>query len=438
VSKLPKGWSKTSLDKFTFINMGQSPKGEFVNDSGSGLPFYQGKTEFGKLYPTPRKYCSKPTKLAEKDDILLSVRAPVGPTNLCPEKSCIGRGLASIRAVESSSQQYLLHYLRYLELWLSQQGTGTTFKAITGKFLREIDVLVAPLNEQTRIADKLDSMLAKVDAAQARLDNIPNILKRFRQSVLAAATSGELTKEWRGNNDFGPLTKIGDLTKDIKYGTSKKCGYESEKTPVLRIPNIGNGTINLSDLKYAEFDEKEFDKLKLKKDDILVIRSNGSVELVGKAAIIEDKDTHCLYAGYLIRIRFNTDVVASKYIMYALQSPAIRSVIEVNSRSTSGINNINSKELASLNFLLPEYKEQREIVRRVESLFTMADTVEKQYLDAKARTNRLTQSILAKAFRGELVPQDENDEPAGELIKRITEMQMKLKKVTVKKLKPRR
>jgi Restriction endonuclease S subunits len=145
------------------LKWGQSPKGELLSESEIGLPFYQGKSEFGKWYPIPRKYCSKPTKIAEKDDILLSIRAPVGPTNYCPDKSCIGRGLASIRAFEWSSQKYLMHFLRYLGPWLSEQGTGTTFKAISGSFVRDIDILVAPLNEQIRITDKLDSILAKVD-----------------------------------------------------------------------------------------------------------------------------------------------------------------------------------------------------------------------------------------------------------------------------------
>ncbi|TOM37669.1 4'-phosphopantetheinyl transferase, partial [Vibrio parahaemolyticus] len=198
MSGLPKGWVIEKLDKCTAITMGQSPKGIYVNSEGEGIPFYQGKSEFGKLYPIPKKYCTEPSKLAIQDDILLSVRAPVGPTNLCPETSCIGRGLASIRALEPMSQMYFLHYMRYLQPWLSEQGTGTTFKAISGAFLKDIEVIVAPLNEQIRIANKLDSILAKVDKAQARLDKIPAILKRFRQSVLAAATSGELTKEWRG------------------------------------------------------------------------------------------------------------------------------------------------------------------------------------------------------------------------------------------------
>jgi len=420
MSEFPSSWAKVTLKECANINMGQSPEGKYVSENKDGIPFYQGKAEFGKIYPTPRKYCIQPTKIAQKNDILLSIRAPVGPTNICPEESCIGRGLAGIRAYEGLSQQYLLNYFKHIEPWLSQQGTGSTFKAISGGFLSDVEVLIAPLKEQIRIADKLDSVLAKVDEAQARLEKIPTLLKRFRQSILAAATSGELTREWRGYTEFGKTVSIGELTSDIRYGTSKKCFYGEGNTAVLRIPNIGDGKIDTSDLKYADFDKDEKEKLILKKGDILIIRSNGSVDLVGKAALVSDKDTNYLYAGYLIRIRFKDESkVNPKYVLFCLQSPSMRHVVELNARSTSGINNINSKELAALELDLPDLVEQTEIVRRVESLLSQADAVEKQYRAAKQRLDRLSQALLAKAFRGELVPQDPNDEPAAELLKRI-------------------
>ena len=146
------------------------------------------------------------------------------------------------------------------------------------------------------------------------------------------------------------------------------------------------------------------------------------MDLVGQVALVEELETTTLYAGYLIRIRIkNIEEHLPKYILYALQSPQVRGVIELTARSTSGVNNINSKELQSLSFLLPDIKEQKQIVHQVETLFKLADKVEQQYQVAKQRTDKLTQSILAKAFRGELVPQDPNDEPASELLKRIKE-----------------
>lgn len=113
--------------------------------------------------------------------------------------------------------------------------------------------------------------------------------------------------------------------------------------------------------------------------------------------------------------------------MYTLQSPKTRKIIEINARSTSGVNNINSKEIAALTINLPNIEEQKQIVHQVESLFALADKVEKQYQQARLGTDKLTQSLLAKAFKGELVPQDPNDEPAEKLLASILAEREKLK-----------
>ena len=152
------------------------------------------------MYPTVQKWCTEPKKIAEANDILVSVRAPVGPTNLASERCCIGRGLAAIRAYAPMNQKYLLHHFRNIEPWLGQQGTGTTFKAISKNFLESLEVPIAPLPEQKRIADKLDSLLQKVDTCQEHLDRVPQIIDRFQQSVLAEAMSGRLTVDWREGN----------------------------------------------------------------------------------------------------------------------------------------------------------------------------------------------------------------------------------------------
>ncbi|MFS8629949.1 MAG: restriction endonuclease subunit S, partial [Bacillales bacterium] len=114
------------------IIMGQSPPSDSYNDKGIGMPFFQGKSEFGELNPTPKWYCSSPIRLAEVDDILISVRAPVGEVNLCQEKSCIGRGLAAIRVKEKNHYLYIYYFLQIAKESLSRMGQGSTFTAING------------------------------------------------------------------------------------------------------------------------------------------------------------------------------------------------------------------------------------------------------------------------------------------------------------------
>jgi type I restriction enzyme S subunit len=283
-------------------------------------------------------------------------------------------------------------------------------------------IAVPPINEQKRIADKLDSVLGRVDACLERLDRVPAIFKRFRQAVLAAATSGKLTEEWRV--DIMPVqkwrtTKVGSLLTDIRYGTAKKCRYDPKKTPVLRIPNVIDGRINLDDMKHAEFEQGELRKFALAAGDILLIRSNGSVGLVGRTALVSEREQGFLFAGYLIRLRVNQAIARPAYISLHLMSPKSRVAIERVARSTSGVNNINTDEIKGLTIELPGVEEQDEVVRRVESLFSYADQLEARYTAARDQVERLTPSLLAKAFRGELVHQDANDEPASVLLERI-------------------
>lgn len=291
---------------------------------------------------------------------------------------------------------------------LASMSAGNALQNVNAQKLSTLIVPIPPLAEQKIIAEKLDTLLAQVESTKARLEQIPQILKRFRQAVLAAAVSGKLVNN---ENNKAILTTLGSIAEDIRYGTSKKCSESEGHTPVLRIPNIGPGYIINNNLKYANFDSKELSALTLKEGDLLLIRSNGSVDLVGKVAVISENDTQYLYAGYLIRVRLCLEKAVPKYISYCVQSPQLRQIIENIARSTSGVNNINSKELASLELPLPPIPEQHEIVRRVEQLFAYADTIEKQVNNALARVNNLTQSILAKAFRGELTAQWRAENP---------------------------
>ena len=290
------------------------------------------------------------------------------------------------------------------------------------QYLLDSQLPLPPLGEQKRITDKLDALLARVDACRERLDRVPAILKRFRQAVLAAAMSGELTAEWREGTSSGTEwrhSSVGALLVDIRYGTAKKCLYEPRTTPVLRIPNIIDGRVNHEDMKYAEFIDSEFHRLALLAGDILMIRSNGSLGLVGRTAIVSDREAGFVYAGYLIRLRVNQALAQPAYVSLALSSPKSRDAIELVARSTSGVNNINTDEIKALPIPLPGLEEQREIARRVEALLAYADRIEARYAAARAQVERLTPALLAKGFRGDLVPQDPNDEPASVLLQRI-------------------
>ncbi len=307
--------------------------------------------------------------------------------------------------------RYLFHWLKTRDFlnYVNDVSYGVNMPRLGTKDGVAAPFVLAPLAEQKVIADKLDTLLAQVENTKARLERIPQILKRFRQSVLAAAVSGRLTE--MPSASATERVTLGQIAVDIRYGTSKKCSESAGSTPVLRIPNVGDGYINQNNLKFADFDEKERAKLALQQGDLLLIRSNGSLDLVGKTALAQDKDIGLLFAGYLIRVRLDNQIADPAYVSLCLRSPETRAIIEEKAKSTSGVNNINSKELASLELSLPSTEIQQEIVRRVDQLFTHADRIEQQVNNALARVNNLTQSILAKAFRGELTEQWRKDNP---------------------------
>lgn len=197
-------------------------------------------------------------------------------------------------------------------------------------------------------------------------------------------------------------TELGALTNDICYGTSAKCAYEPVLTPVLRIPNLADGTIDASDLKFAAFEAREIDKLALRTGDILVIRSNGSLGLVGKAALVGHEAEGFLYAGYLIRLRFDLETCNPPFIRYWLRAPETRVEIEAAAKSTSGVNNVSAEQLRRLHLPLPPLAEQRRIVAKLDALTARTARARADLDRIPALAVRYKQAVLAKAFSGQL------------------------------------
>ncbi len=298
------------------------------------------------------------------------------------------------------------------ELRLGQQEKSSAIPGISRDDIYAADVPVPPLAEQRRMARRIETLEKQIARSRTRLATISTLLRRLRQSVLAAACSGRLTADWRaergredGDNPVGwKQVCVSDVIENLKYGTSKKCEYAKRGVPVLRIPNVANGQISHDDLKYAELPPAELKQLRLEPGDVLVIRSNGSVSLVGRSALVGEEERGFAYAGYLIRLRPLNTAVLPEFLNLVLGSYDVRLQVELEARSTSGVNNINSDELRALEFMLPPIEEQREIVRRFHALFKRADRIEAELNTAQAKVEKLMPSLLARAFRGELVP----------------------------------
>ncbi|WP_111474060.1 restriction endonuclease subunit S [Methylobacterium sp. XJLW] len=282
-------------------------------------------------------------------------------------------------------------------------------------------VPLPPQEEQRRIISKIGSLSTKSKRARDHLEHVQRLVERYRILVLGAAFRGDLASAWRAVHALSrpPMKPLGEVVSEIRYGTAQKCEVTANGIAVLRIPNVSSGSISLSGLKYAQLDAREYKKIRLEEGDVLVIRSNGSADLLGRAALVPSQASGMAYAGYLIRLRADRSIIDPKFMNFMLGAPQIREIIEVSARSTSGIHNINTVELASLMLPVPTLSEQRETVRRIEAAFDWIGRLDTEASSARKLIDRLDQAVLSKAFRGELVPQDPDDEAASVLLERI-------------------
>ena len=390
--------------------------------------------------------------------------------------------LRLLRPTQEIASSYLNCYLNFFyrsgEIRNYQAGSNNLRNLKFNDYL-SLEIPIPPLAEQHRIVAKIEELFSELDQGVASLKTAREQLKVYRQSLLKNAFEGKLTAAWRAAHrdqletaaalqqriarerqtrhqqqladwqsagqagpkpkppkPLPPLTaeelaelpelpagwgwvKLGALIDDPAYGTSKKCDYETAGVGVLRIPNVVSGKVDATDLKFAQFSPEEIAAYQLAPGDLLMIRSNGSVSIVGKCALVSQQDTAYLYAGYLIRLRPLQPLALPAYLAQLLSSHELRKQIEFKAKSTSGVNNINSGEIQSLVVPFCGLAEQELILQELESKLSEADQLDQTLATALQQADALRQSILKKAFHGQLVEQDKNEEPATALLERI-------------------
>lgn len=450
--ELPEGWCFAGLAELGIARMGPTILAKEL--SAAGTPVYsagQENTRWG--------FTEKDVPVFDAGTLVISARGTIGFPKI-PADTVFTSTQTTIlvRPLASIESRYFCYFLKKID-W-KEVASGAAIPMLTISMLGELQFQLAPLPEQKRIADKLDALLARVDAARARLDRIPGVLKQFRQSVLAAATSGELTEEWRGlrsretaqalfdallkdHEDVGghkrgnasdPTEDAHDLSQDtipmewrvvtmkdvcapgrpITYGILKPGPELDEGVPYVRVADFPGNKLSLANIKKtsSEMDE-QFRRSRLNSGDLL-LSIRGSV---GRLVEIPEALSGANITQDTARLSISGRLCA-RYVYFALLSEDVQRRMRLSTRGVA-VRGINIGDVRALQIPLPPLPEQTEIVRRVETLFALADKVQAQYSTARARIDKLTAAILAKAFRGELVPQDPNDEPASVLLARL-------------------
>ena len=339
------------------IIMGQSPSSDSYNVKGQGLPFFQGNADFGKLYPSVRLWCNCPIKKAEAGDLLVSVRAPIGAVNLANQKCCIGRGLAALRPYRDKCDAMYLYYLiKAGKNKLNWLGTGSTFKAITRSSLLSFNVPDYCIAFQRKISGKLWSVDKLIHQRNEQLKLFDLLIQsRFLEMF------GE---PWVNDKEF-PCYSVGQVAESVTYGTSAPAS-DSGQYEYLRMNNLtDNGQLDLSDLKRIDMSDEQAEKYMVKKGDILFNRTN-SIDLVGKTALF-NLNNPMIIAGYLIRIRLS-DKVNPVYFVAYMNMPYMKEKLRNIAKGAVNQANINSKELKSIQILIPPLSLQNEYCNFVLSI----------------------------------------------------------------------
>jgi type I restriction enzyme S subunit len=351
--------------------------------------------------------------------------ATIGKTSILGIDSTTNQACAvGIPCLEVTTSEYLYHFLSSQRNAFINEGQGGAQPNISQGIVKNWPIPLAPLAEQKRIADKLDALLAKVDACRRRLDRVPALIKRFRQAVLAAATAGELTENWRTERSsliktvpFQDLLskESGSIRRGPFGSTIKKSFFVPSGYKVYEQRNAIQNDSNLGDYYIDEEKYQELQAFAVQPGDFLV----SCAGTIGRITQLPWGSKKGVINQALMRLRIDRAVISDEFFLILFRSPHFQASILEETQGSAMQNMTAISNIKLLSVQLPSLLEQVEIVRRVEVLFAFAERLEAHYLAALAHVEKLTPALLAKAFRGELVPQDLNDEPASALLERI-------------------
>jgi len=376
-------FNNANLQDVCLVIAGQSPPSTSYNDKKEGLPFFQGKADFGALNPKVRMWCSEPKKVSEPNDILMSVRAPVGPTNINNVTACIGRGLSAIRCSDRIERNFLLHYLRYNEHKIADKGTGSTFKAITQKELKALQIPLPPLAEQKKIA-------AILDAADRLRQKDAQLIAKY--NTLSQSLFLDMFGDPVNNQMNWEMKKFGGTYTSLRYGVSTPPLYADEGIAFVRATNVKMGTVVLKGMKYISQDEAlKISKCKLSEGDLIVVRSGANT---GDCCRIPSSYEGA-YGGFDMIIEIKEPF--STFYNFLLNTKAGKAILKPLTRR-AGQPHLNSQQMSKLNLIAPPDFLQNQFAERIQAI-----EVQKQQAQASLQKSEdLFNSLLQRAFRGEL------------------------------------
>ncbi|MEM8557886.1 MAG: restriction endonuclease subunit S [Bacteroidota bacterium] len=449
---LPQNWRWTEAGEIADVVGGGTPSAKDPdNFAETGIPWLTPAdlTGYSRVYIergardlSEKGYKTSSATLMPKGAILYSSRAPIGYCAIAANPISTNQGFKSLVPASEVSPEFVRLYLLASKEYAESKSSGTTFKELSGSRMAKLAVPLPPLPEQRRIVAKLDRLSTRSRAARDHLARTATLAARAKQAILVAAFRGDLTAEWRERTNPPAIsadpTKIDNRARlidalppawgwaaltslaEVAGGLTKnqKRAAMPMQMPYLRVANVYANELRLSEVLDIGCTATEADKARLQNGDLLVVEGNGSRDQIGRVAIWRAEIDECLHQNHLIRVRPSPEVLP-EFALYWLLSPPGRNAIEAVASSSSGLHTLSITKVKGLPVPACALDEQREIVRRIETAFARIDRLTAEAARAAQLLNRLDERLLAKAFRGELVPQDPADEPAEALLARI-------------------
>lgn len=397
---IPENWCLVKLSYVCGLQNGEKSKGEF-------LPYLDAKYLRGK---SDGEYKNEGVILNAGQKVILVDGENSGEVFDIFERGYMGSTFRILSVAKNVMPDLIKYFIAFNQENLRNNKVGSAIPHLNKTIFYNLMFPLAPLSEQKRIVDKIESLFSRLDEAKDLIQKSLDEFEDRKSAILYKALKGDLIVKkcnWRE-------VRLKDVVYDFQYGTSKKS-EKSGKAVVVRMGNLQSGKIDWTDLVYSN-DKEDISKYTLQKGDILFNRTN-SAALVGKTSIFED-DRLAIFAGYLIRLKYDKNKVIGKFLNYVMNSHGAKEYCSKVKTDAVNQSNINAKKIAEFSFKLPTIEEQQEIVCILDNFFEKEDK-SKELLNMIDQIEEMKKSILARAFRGQLGTHSDDDEPAIELVKKI-------------------
>lgn len=392
-------WNSTRLRELCEVIPGRHIVEENHNRSQRGIPYLTGPSDFGSQQATASRWTEKPDVMCAPNDVLVTVKgAGVAKVNFAPsEPACIGRQLMAIRARPGKTNATFIFFaLQWAQEQLKSQATGATVPGLSIQDLENLHLPNPPTEKHERIAARLLGQLAEVERARAAVEAQLQVAEALPGAYLRAIFNTEAVKRWPTK----PLSEVSKISGGVTLGRDLR-GRETRAVPYLRVANVKDGRLDLSDVKEIEATEDEIADCRLIFGDIL-LTEGGDPDKLGRGTYWQEQISECIHQNHIFRVRFDLTEFNPSFVAFQMGSPYGKAYFLVHAKQTTGIASINKTVLSKFPLLVPHFDKQCAIASQLEAERKEAQFLRQRLEQKLAAVENLSSTLLREAFSGNI------------------------------------